>query len=155
MNQQTPQKNLAKSYGLLWITFAIGCVVSVAASCGVFEPEYKSYREANETPAEEPGGGTTLSPECQAALTEFETQIQPAIDGSCSCHTQGTAPTLTAANSEASRDQILAHVGTDHMRLFRIISNDASEGAHGGGDKKGDLPEENIQAWADKEAGCT
>ncbi len=121
--------------------------------CGLSDPTYVDYAEGGDATS----GDLT---ECQkAALTAFETNIQPVIVATCSpagsCHsTQPVASkSLSRNDASTSKSALLTYTGTDSTRLYNKIAQESGQ-THGGGGLGSTLPKATIDLWMTKEAEC-
>jgi hypothetical protein len=108
--------------------------------------------------AKQPGDSSTPSPSPTSAegcpdlaVASFATNVQPAIDLSCSkCHATHASLVLKSGSTSANRDALFGYSGTSTTKLTSKIHG----GLHQGGNQSANLPLSNIQKWIEAEIAC-
>lgn len=84
------------------------------------------------------------------ALAAFTTNIEPAIDSTCSkCHASNGFP-MKSGDAANNRSQLLTFSQGNAQTLFTFISNTGTT-KHSGGNQSAALPLAKIQLWIDAE----
>lgn len=127
----------------------IASIFLLLQSCGLKEAKYKKYDAEEDEP---------LSESCQAALSSFESEVNPGLANcaSSSCHARTPIAGATIKLDQPAKNRLILLAydnGENGQNLYNKIT--LSNGlSHGGGDRSNDLSKTQIDKWQIKEAVC-